>query len=472
MTRFRDELFPGVPIVFCGYNYFRPEYIKGLSDVTGVNEEIDMVAAVDMALAVHPRTSTLVFLLSTGDVSSRHIEAVAEARVLPRFAQSHKVVVLKDASMREIRESLAALPEDSLLFLCGQTRDQGEGRSLTPEENGRLLAAACRFPVYTFWDMHLQTGVLGGRVIFGMDQGRAAGELALRVLSGEAAGSIPVLMTTPAKGVFDYERMGHFGIRESQLPPNSLVINKPTSLWALYRFYILGAAVLVFLEAVLITFLITAMRQRRHALIALRDERDQLDRNVAERTRELSEANSMLQRLSEQDGLTGVANRRKFETVWNVEWNRALRQGRPLAVALVDVDHFKAYNDHYGHLLGDECLKRVAGTLASSSRRAGELTARYGGEEFVVVLPGLSQDEASQAVQLMRKAVEAQNISHATSDVAPVVTVSIGLAVRVPVDGETPDSLLRDADDCLYQAKHRGRNQVVAAGKAISAIVP
>jgi diguanylate cyclase (GGDEF)-like protein len=280
-----------------------------------------------------------------------------------------------------------------------------------------------------------------------------------------------VLMTTPAKGVFDYERMRHFGIRESQLPPDSLVINKPTSLWALYRWYIFGAAALVFLEAILITILITAMRQRRHALLALRDERDQLDRNVAERTRELSEANFKLQRLSEYDGLTGVPNRRKFEAVWEVEWNRALRQRLPLAVAMVDVDHFKAYNDRYGHLLGDECLKRVAHALASSMRRAGELTARYGGEEFVVVLPGLSEREAFEAAQRLRVAVEAQNIPHDTSCVAPMVTVSIGVVARVPVSGETPDSLLRDADDCLYQAKHRGRNQVVAEGQVVSASV-
>jgi diguanylate cyclase (GGDEF)-like protein len=467
-VKYRQELFPDVPLVFCGFNNFRSEFIEGVSNITGVNEEIDINAGVQTALTVHPNASTLVFIVSTGDASNRRIAEEFNKTMLPRLARQYAVEVLEDASMKRIREHLAGLPENSLVFLSGQTKDQGDGRALSPEENGRLISSASRFPVYTFWDLHMKTGVLGGQIIIGEEQGRAAGELALRVLAGESASSIPVVMTTPTTNVFEYGQMQHFGISESRLPPGSVVLNKPTSLWHQYRGYIMGTLALVLLEAVLITILITAMRQRRHALIALRDERDQLDKNVAERTSELSKANAKLQLLSEQDGLTGVANRRKFEAVWDVEWNRALRQGCSLAVALVDVDLFKAYNDHYGHLLGDECLKRVAVALASSARRAGELTARYGGEEFVVVLPGLSQDEAAQAVQRMRKAVEAQNIPHAASDVAPVVTISIGLAARVPVDGETPDSLLRDADDCLYQAKHHGRNQVVAAWQAVS----
>lgn len=190
---------------------------------------------------------------------------------------------------------------------------------------------------------------------------------------------------------------------------------------------------------------------------------EDLERQVAERTRELSEVNRRLQQLSECDGLTGIANRRKFDAVWDAEWKRAARQGLPLAVAMIDVDHFKAYNDHYGHQAGDDCLRQVAQTLAATVQRANDLVARYGGEEFVVVLPGVTAPDALHVAQKLGAAVAACQTPHAYSSAAAVVTVSIGVAWGVPEPGASPHDLIAAADASLYQAKRVGRNQVVRA---------
>lgn len=187
-----------------------------------------------------------------------------------------------------------------------------------------------------------------------------------------------------------------------------------------------------------------------------------LEEKVSERTAELEAANRQLESLSATDGLTGLANRRKFDLEWELEWQRASRQGLPLAVAMVDVDQFKAYNDHYGHQAGDVCLKVVAQTLSSAVQRSGELAARYGGEEFVVILPGLGTAEAVAVLERVRAAVQALGLPHAKAALAGVVTISAGVASCVPRPGDDSASLVQAADAAMYRAKLAGRNRVEA----------
>lgn len=186
----------------------------------------------------------------------------------------------------------------------------------------------------------------------------------------------------------------------------------------------------------------------------------QLDHLVAVRTAALQEANAKLQALSEFDALTGIANRRKFDQVWGEEINRAVRQQLPLTVMLIDVDHFKGYNDHYGHQRGDDCLRRVAQVLAGCALRHNDLVARYGGEEFVVVLPGEDEAGALVLAENMRRAVQACAIPHERSSTAPVVTICVGIASGIPHSLEQAASMLGFADRQLYSAKRAGRNRV------------
>lgn len=190
----------------------------------------------------------------------------------------------------------------------------------------------------------------------------------------------------------------------------------------------------------------------------LRDHTEELTRQVAERTAELEQANRVLSELSHTDGLTGVANRRRFDEMLAQEWSRAMRAGQALALIMLDVDHFKLFNDRYGHLAGDDCLRSIARVLTEQCRRAGDQPARYGGEEFVILV---AEDDVAGVLHLaerVRMAVEALGIPHLDS-AHHVVTVSLGVAVLAPELGESAQILIRRADAALYRAKHGGRNQ-------------
>lgn len=190
-----------------------------------------------------------------------------------------------------------------------------------------------------------------------------------------------------------------------------------------------------------------------------------LERKVTERTRALEEANHRLEQLSITDPLTGLANRRRFADALETEWRRAQQTGRPIALAMIDIDQFKLYNDHFGHLGGDDCLRRVAAALNGGVRPGSDLAARYGGEEFAIVLPGTDVAGARAVAERLRAGVEAMRVAHPQA-IHGVVTISIGVAAFVPTAESASADALALADAALYEAKHGGRNRVALAAAA------
>ncbi|MDP2806082.1 MAG: diguanylate cyclase [Gallionellaceae bacterium] len=160
------------------------------------------------------------------------------------------------------------------------------------------------------------------------------------------------------------------------------------------------------------------------------------------------------------DGMTNIPNRRRFDETLESEWKRSLRSGAQLSLVMADIDYFKRYNDNYGHGVGDECLKKVAASLALSVERPSDLAARYGGEEFVMILPETDIAGARAIAEHFRSRVESLHIPHEHSDASSSVTVSVGVASVVPNADMLPAELLKKADEMLYQAKESGRNRV------------
>lgn len=180
------------------------------------------------------------------------------------------------------------------------------------------------------------------------------------------------------------------------------------------------------------------------------------------------ELKQLRDRLKEQtlvDGLTGLANRRRFDEQLKMEWNRAQRHGKPLALIMIDIDHFKRYNDSYGHLQGDDCLKAVAATLRGGARRLSDLVARWGGEEFVCLLPETESAQAAVIANEMRQGVQDLHLEHGDSETSPFVSVSLGLSVRVPQAKDKIETFIQEADKALYLAKRSGRNRLVVFGE-------
>jgi diguanylate cyclase (GGDEF)-like protein len=183
-----------------------------------------------------------------------------------------------------------------------------------------------------------------------------------------------------------------------------------------------------------------------------------------EMSRDLASANRELEKLSRQDGLTGIANRRYFDSYLLTEVRRATREQAPVSLILSDVDHFKAFNDCYGHQAGDDCLRRVAAALSSAGRRPADLAARYGGEEFAMVLPGTALEGAVDVAKAVSRVIGGLAIPHARSAVDQSVTLSQGIVSLVPEKETTSEHLIQHADQALYQAKQQGRNRYVVFG--------
>lgn len=208
--------------------------------------------------------------------------------------------------------------------------------------------------------------------------------------------------------------------------------------------------------------LLARLRYHSAAYIS-RQERDDAFLRLRESQEQLEHANAELQKLAALDGLTGIANRRRFDETIHTEWQRAQRNKKPLSLLMCDVDHFKKYNDGLGHQAGDLCLKKVAGALTGCLKRPADLAARYGGEEFALVLPDTSIDGALQLAENCRTHVERLELEHPAGG---VVTLSLGVASVVPDNHSTLEQLIARADKALYASKQAGRNRASAAEEA------
>jgi diguanylate cyclase (GGDEF)-like protein len=217
-------------------------------------------------------------------------------------------------------------------------------------------------------------------------------------------------------------------------------------------------AVALAVVAVLYAFRDRRLREYEQQLRTLVDERNT---ELLELTRQLQVANAALQEMATVDALTGLANRRRFDVFLQQEWQRSGRTRQPLSVLLLDVDHFKKFNDRYGHPAGDECLRSVAQVIGATVHRATDLCCRYGGEEFAVVMTDTPADGALRIAESIRSAVERLRLPHADAPEG-YVTVSIGVATREGQNYETAKDLIAACDRALYQVKEDGRNDALA----------
>ena len=203
----------------------------------------------------------------------------------------------------------------------------------------------------------------------------------------------------------------------------------------------------------------------RHILLNQDEKRTTAERQLQKNNRKIVELNNQLELLSKTDSLTGLYNRRYFDEMINLEWNRGLRSNHSMSCILFDIDYFKDYNDFYGHQEGDSCIKNIATLMKDSFRRAGDIVARYGGEEFIVVMAECNEEDAVAAIEHFQRELEKLKIPHESSGAGEHVTMSIGFYVQAPSRDESVEVIIRKADEALYRAKAEGRARWVMYGQ-------
>ena len=177
--------------------------------------------------------------------------------------------------------------------------------------------------------------------------------------------------------------------------------------------------------------------------------------------KELELANEKLKNLVNLDGLTEISNRRYFDEFLSKEWFRCRREKQPLALIMIDIDFFKSYNDTYGHIIGDQVLKKIAQVLVDVVNRTSDLVARYGGEEFAVILPNTDIQGTQKIAQDIFTAIQKLSIPHQSSLVSEYITLSLGISIMIPTENQSPEFLINQADKALYLAKAQGRNRII-----------
>ena len=293
LRQYRDELFPGTPVVFCGVNYFQESDLQGHRRFTGVSEEADVKDTLDVALRLHPLTRHLYVVNEISETGRTvHDELV---KLMPLYTRVD-FSFLEDAAMPDILSTLRSLPPDSLVFYSFFSHDKA-GRYFEYNESAAAVAAASKAPVYGAWDFNLGFGMVGGKLISGFYQGKTAGELALRVLAGEDPDSIPVVRFSadrPNRYMFDYGPLTRFGIPVSSLPYGSIVVNRPEPFWGRHRVAAwVGTAISIFL-LVTNSVLFLNIRRRKAAERALWDQQEHLEDLVTKRSVQLENLNSRL----------------------------------------------------------------------------------------------------------------------------------------------------------------------------------
>ena len=325
-------------------------------------------------------------------------------------------------------------------------------RSIGPVEPGEG-----RLGAYGLGVDPLGKGVTGGRIISGYLQGQEAAELALKILNGYRVGNLKLLKDSPTQYMFDYRYLKKFGVPLSSVPAGSHVINEPPAAYEQYKSLLIGITVTSFFIAMIMLWRFKIQQtllksEHKHAL--------ELEKKVSERTRELQVANLELQRISNMDGLTQLYNRRYFDKSLASELKRLQRSSSPISLLICDIDYFKDFNDSYGHLAGDDCIRMVVESIRKFCNRVSDIPARFGGEEFAIILPDTESEGAMAIAEHIRKDIESKSIPHESSRIKDIVSISIGVTTITPGIHSLPKSVILLADQALYESKHNGRDRV------------
>lgn len=464
MVKHGESLFPGIPIVFCGVNIFNQETLLGRNNITGIKEGMEIEGNLELIMRLQPKTKHIVMLGDTtglGLKMGERAEEIKEKWQQDRFKLKVTLDLWDYFSLDELYEKAQSMPSDSVFLMLAIHKDK-LGNYFSFDAELPILAKKSTVPIYGMWGaLLIGNGVMGGMMNDPYQHGSEAGEMAVKLLAGASISDIPIIDKAKYAPFFDYKKLEQFDIDLSYLPINSTVINRPESLYHQYKVIVNATLALLVLLVMVISVLVDNIRRRMKAQKSLADLNQGLENIVLERTQDLDDKNKKLeqasvrlQEVANTDPLTGLGNRRAAMNDINAYLQRSKHAGKAFSLALLDVDFFKKINDTFGHNVGDKVLCALAISI-KQTLRPSDRVYRWGGEEFLIALPDTQIDFATAVSERI-----CSNIRNVR--VADVGCITASLGVAVLQDSDSIDELIQRADVMLYQAKHNGRNQVLA----------
>jgi PAS domain S-box-containing protein len=266
------ELFSGVPIVFCGVNDYSDSMVEGYDRITGVAEDTDVKSTIEIALKLHPDTSQFVVV---GDKTTTGIAMKNQVlEVVPYFSDRVRFVFLDDFDIQELLSKVREVPPRSIILLTVVNRDK-KGNFFPYEESLDLIYRSSKVPIYSFWDFYIGRGIEGGMLTSGFQQGKSSAQMALRILNGEKVSAIPIMKKSPNLYMFDYRELKRFGSRQKNLPAESIIINRPDTVYARYKTFILASSAIIFTLILIIVALLvnTALRRKYEKALRISEEK-------------------------------------------------------------------------------------------------------------------------------------------------------------------------------------------------------
>lgn len=434
----REELYAGIPIIFCGVNNFNEDILRNENNIYGVVENIEHEQILDLILKLHPDLEQLIIINDkswTGNIIREELNAA-----LKGYKEQLNYKIWDSFTVNELQNRLINLDQNSVIYLLVFNRDQNN-RFVDYEEGINLIKAASDNPLYGSWDFYLGNGIVGGKLISAEMQGRKAALLAKKIINNNQDINERIVYNNN-NYIFDYLELKKHNIKEEQLPKESKIINKPKAflernqkilVWILYFLLLIILILLIF-------FYIKNKEKSKIDKLNIK-----LEAKVEERTREL-------RKISITDDLTNLFNRRHILELLEIEIEKANRYNRELSIIMSDIDFFKKINDNYGHQCGDLVLRQISDILKENTRNI-DMIGRYGGEEFLIILPETNLEKAYLAAEKLRKKIKETKIDNLDSD----LTISSGV---VQLQNELSHQLIKRTDDLLYKAKANGRDRI------------
>jgi two-component system cell cycle response regulator len=383
---------------------------------------------------------------------------------LAKVAPTLETEYLVNMRMNDLLATVSHLPPGSAIYYLLVFQD-GNGQKIDSFLATRLILGQANAPAFSNWSVLVGYGVMGGYMI----SSERVGHTTAHVIQNLQQGVKPTIHDAAGNTYgyyYDWRLLKRWNIDKDQLPTNTELMFYQPMLFEKYTREIIATVTFLLLLTLLSISLLIINKQRRKAIVELNEERNMLEKRIEARTVELQISNRELAKLSITDPLTLIANRRHFDSVLRDEVDRLRRTRAPLSLIMIDVDHFKSFNDNHGHITGDECLRRVGALLQHFVHRPPDLAARFGGEEFAIILPETDAHGAQAFAERLRQEIAGLDIPLGKPDQTLHITASIGVATVFVTRTITADDIIQLADSQLYQAKASGRNRVVSFHRA------